>query len=505
MKIVAANGIRIACECFGERNGTVVLLISGLGAQMVRWAPRFCQALAGYGYRIIRFDNRDAGYSPHFDDIPPPDFGALISDLVAGRRPAVPYALTDMAADTIALMDASSALDVDPGMPQLGSWVSSSAQARSSWQPPSRSMVFLLVRKFRVTDYCCDINDVRKLPNPSLSAKIRRTMRGKSFAVLSGLLLAFLRVGSSFADEPLTAQPTAPPADLFTVPDPDPGKPLVFVVYGDMRFTDSAETVAAAPGARRSLVARIAEEHPDALFLNGDVPWHGGQINDYRIYQQETAVWQEQPIRVYPLLGNHEFEQCALAQCLENWWQAFPEFREHRWYAVALGTRVRVLALDSDASLHRGSPQRKWLESEVANLPAEVRFVIVALHHPPIADEGFLMVRSNERSLGGYLKSIARHTSVRFLVCASHVHNYERFEQDGIVYLVSGGGGAKPLAIRRNARDQYRGPSFPNFHFLRFELQDEHLTAEMFRLVDYDAASPHTWAVMDRFDVSATR
>jgi pimeloyl-ACP methyl ester carboxylesterase len=103
MKIVAANGIRIACECFGERNGTVVLLISGLGAQMVRWAPRFCQALAGYGYRIIRFDNRDAGYSPHFDDIPPPDFGALISDLVAGRRPAVPYALTDMAADTIAL------------------------------------------------------------------------------------------------------------------------------------------------------------------------------------------------------------------------------------------------------------------------------------------------------------------------------------------------------------------------------------------------------------------
>jgi hypothetical protein len=169
MKIVAANGIRIACECFGERNGTVVLLISGLGAQMVRWAPRFCQALAGYGYRIIRFDNRDAGYSTHFDDIPPPDFGALISDLVAGRRPAVPYALTDMAADTIALMDASSALDVDPGMPQLGSWVSSSAQARSSWQPPSRSMVFLLVRKFRVTDYCCDINDVRKLPNPSLS------------------------------------------------------------------------------------------------------------------------------------------------------------------------------------------------------------------------------------------------------------------------------------------------------------------------------------------------
>jgi pimeloyl-ACP methyl ester carboxylesterase len=107
MKIVAANGIELACEFFGERNGTTILLISGLGAQMVRWTPRFCQELAGHGYRVIRFDNRDAGYSTHFE-IPPPDMGALIADLVAGRRPAVPYALTDMAADTIALMDALS-------------------------------------------------------------------------------------------------------------------------------------------------------------------------------------------------------------------------------------------------------------------------------------------------------------------------------------------------------------------------------------------------------------
>jgi pimeloyl-ACP methyl ester carboxylesterase len=106
LKIVAANGIQLACECFGERTGTVVLLISGLGAQMVRWAPRFCQELASYGYRIIRFDNRDAGCSTHFGDVPPPDLGALIADLVAGRRPTVPYALTDMAADTVALLDA---------------------------------------------------------------------------------------------------------------------------------------------------------------------------------------------------------------------------------------------------------------------------------------------------------------------------------------------------------------------------------------------------------------
>jgi hypothetical protein len=313
--------------------------------------------------------------------------------------------------------------------------------------------------------------------------------------------------GGAFAAEPEQAGPPATPvtpaADLVSVPDAGLGNPLVFVVYGDMRFTDSSETVAAAPGPRRALVAKVTSEHPDALFMTGDVPWHGGDPADYRVFEQETTLWHEQHLRLYPVLGNHEFSGCEVDECLENWWQAFPEFRGRRWYSVALGTKVRAFALDSNSSLLPGSEQRQWLESQIDALSSDVRFVVVTLHHPPVADQGFLIVRSNERALARYLKAVARRSPARFIVCSGHVHNYERFERDKVVYLVSGGGGAKPFPALRGPADRYREPGFPNFHYIRFELEGEHLTAEMVRLEDYDKLSPHMWVTKDHFELWA--
>jgi len=293
------------------------------------------------------------------------------------------------------------------------------------------------------------------------------------------------------------------PGPLFTLSDARPGTSATFVIYGDMRFTDPAERVASSPGARRALVARIASEHPAALVLTGDIPWHGGDTDDYRVYRDETAAWRQLGLSVYPVLGNHEFARCPEAQCLENWWHAFPSVTGRRWYEVALGKRIRLFALDSDAPLDAGSPQRHWLEREMSALPHSVRFVLLALHHPPVADESWFTVRSNERSLAGLLAQAARRSSLRFVVCSAHVHNYERFEEQGIVYLVSGGGGAKPLAVRRSADDRFRRPDFPNYHYLRFELQGDALHVEMIRLMDFEAPSPHTWAVQDRFEIKA--
>lgn len=106
MTIAKSNGIELAWESFGETNGEVVLLIAGLGTQMIRWTGPFCAELVALGYRVVRFDNRDAGYSTHLDAQPAVDFGALASALQAGHRPEVPYTLYDMAADAIGLLDA---------------------------------------------------------------------------------------------------------------------------------------------------------------------------------------------------------------------------------------------------------------------------------------------------------------------------------------------------------------------------------------------------------------
>ena len=106
MTTYKVNGIDLSCDSFGDNNATAILLIAGLGTQMIRWPVLFCEILVARGYRVIRFDNRDAGCSSHFTDYPAPDFAALAAALAAGQRPSVPYTLYDMARDAIGLLDA---------------------------------------------------------------------------------------------------------------------------------------------------------------------------------------------------------------------------------------------------------------------------------------------------------------------------------------------------------------------------------------------------------------
>lgn len=106
LKLIEANGIAISCESHGREDASALLLISGLGSQMIRWPASFCAVLVEKGFRVIRFDNRDAGHSTHFTVATPPDFAALASAVAAGRRPEVPYTLDDMVGDAIGLLDA---------------------------------------------------------------------------------------------------------------------------------------------------------------------------------------------------------------------------------------------------------------------------------------------------------------------------------------------------------------------------------------------------------------
>jgi pimeloyl-ACP methyl ester carboxylesterase len=81
------------------------VLISGLGTQMIRWSESFCQILSEQGYRVIRFDNRDAGLSTHFDNTSMPDLAAIVDAVSRGETPNVPYTLFDMANDAVGLLD----------------------------------------------------------------------------------------------------------------------------------------------------------------------------------------------------------------------------------------------------------------------------------------------------------------------------------------------------------------------------------------------------------------
>ncbi|HUJ31143.1 MAG TPA: metallophosphoesterase [Candidatus Acidoferrum sp.] len=295
----------------------------------------------------------------------------------------------------------------------------------------------------------------------------------------------------------------APPAPTFTISQADLREPLTVIAYGDMRFTDPSNTTATNPTARQALAKRIAEEMPDAILLNGDVPWHGGDQDDYVVYRDETQAWRDAHLRVFPALGNHEFADCEAPQCLANWWAAFPKLKGLRWYSVLLGKRICVIALDSNDSLLPGSEQRHWLESQVASLPAEVQFVLITMHHPPVADiqtrfEVNHNPRPNEIALAEYLRTAAASSKVRFVVIAGHIHNYERFLQDGVVYLVSGGGGAKPYPVDRTPPDLYQDPGFPNYHYVKFVLESGVLSGSTYR---FSVSGAPAWQAVDAFQV----
>ena len=107
---IKANGINIEVEdtaAAGSQPGApVILLIMGLGMQLVAWPAAFVQSLVDQGFRVVRFDNRDIGLSQHMDHLPVPNVFWQRLKFRAGLPVRAPYTLKDMAADALGVLDA---------------------------------------------------------------------------------------------------------------------------------------------------------------------------------------------------------------------------------------------------------------------------------------------------------------------------------------------------------------------------------------------------------------
>ena len=93
--------VELCYEPFGDPDRPAVLLVMGLGTQMIGWHADFCAELADRGFHVVRYDNRDVGRSTHLSDRPAPRPREILTRRI--RRPA--YLLKDMAADGIGLLD----------------------------------------------------------------------------------------------------------------------------------------------------------------------------------------------------------------------------------------------------------------------------------------------------------------------------------------------------------------------------------------------------------------
>jgi pimeloyl-ACP methyl ester carboxylesterase len=104
-QIAHANGVDLCYEIFGDPAAEPMLLIMGLGAQMIHWDDEFCRQLAARGFRVIRFDNRDIGKSSYLSGGKRLSALELIKLRFLKIPVAAPYRLIDMARDTVGLMD----------------------------------------------------------------------------------------------------------------------------------------------------------------------------------------------------------------------------------------------------------------------------------------------------------------------------------------------------------------------------------------------------------------
>jgi pimeloyl-ACP methyl ester carboxylesterase len=109
MPQASANGITIEYETFGEPSDPTILLIMGLGMQLIAWPELFCRDIAARGFHVIRYDNRDTGFSTKFKNARTPGVVSLLLRSLLRLPIRVPYTLRDMAADAAGLL---TALDV---------------------------------------------------------------------------------------------------------------------------------------------------------------------------------------------------------------------------------------------------------------------------------------------------------------------------------------------------------------------------------------------------------
>jgi pimeloyl-ACP methyl ester carboxylesterase len=158
---VSANGIGIEVDDQGLPGGEPVLLIMGLGMQLVGWPEELVQMLVSRGLRVVRFDNRDIGLSQHFDHLGMPNLA------IAGIRYSLhlkvrsAYGISDMADDALGVMDALGLRSAHIVGASMGGMIAQHLAAR--FPERVRSLTLMMTT-----------SGSRRLPQPSM--RVRRVL-----------------------------------------------------------------------------------------------------------------------------------------------------------------------------------------------------------------------------------------------------------------------------------------------------------------------------------------
>ena len=242
-------------------------------------------------------------------------------------------------------------------------------------------------------------------------------------------------------------------------------------IYGDSQNN---------PDVQQKLVERIAAFKPEIIFRVGDLVDDGNDPSQWKAFRKIHGELLA-GARYFPALGNHENDSPL-------YFEQFPFLHNQRWYAVEY-QGVHFVILDSNSKLIPGSVQYKWLKADLARLDPTVQFVIVIFHHPLFDVSAHH--QSDERKLKNALLPLFKHYGVS-AVFSGHSHDYQRFEYEGMYFIVTGGGGSNLYPQART--NPYLQKFSLTYHFCLLSLESGFLRVKVF-----DVNS----ALIDEFKISA--
>lgn len=311
---------------------------------------------------------------------------------------------------------------------------------------------------------------------------------------LAGLFMGALLVAASSCH-------AIPPA----VYDASLGKPPLparFIIFGDTRRTLWLEFWRRQHDEERGrVIRRIVEESPAFIVNTGDLVGNASSNSAWEYFDREHAPVRERKIPYYPVLGNHEYWG-SLERARRNVMVRFPHLKNRTWYEVRI-RHLMLLMLDSNFGDLRESEvveQDRWLDErlEIARKDFTIRGVFLFCHHPPYTNS---KVHGPSQAVRDHFERRAvQCPKVKALFCG-HVHAYERFFENGLPVVVSGGGGAPLHELETDpkkcrSRDLYRGPAHRRFHYCACTLRQDRVDVEMFELDEKDR-----WQSLDRFRI----
>ncbi len=213
-------------------------------------------------------------------------------------------------------------------------------------------------------------------------------------------------------------------------------------IYGDSQHNEDAQ---------RKIVREIISFHPAAVFRVGDLVNDGNDPDLWRRFNEIHGPLM--PVTEYfPALGNHEFDSPL-------YFEQFPRLNGRRWYSVDR-EGIHFTILDSNSDLSPGSEQYKWLEKDLSAASGKDAVKALLFHHPlfDVSEKH----KADEKNLRPALMPLIEKYGVSAVFCG-HSHDYQRYNYQGVYFVVTGGGGSTLYGRERD--DPYLQKFAKAYHF----------------------------------------